>query len=220
MGLDLVVEGCAKTGCEAEWRRLVERSFGDEPLSDADRDRFGEISTPAYEAIGAPRVGYDEVADQWIIKAQKADTEEAAAAVLRDFHSYYVLRLVQCDGVPEFSNGGLYDGVDETSFRGAFLTGCGDVLSARLIEDAWNHKMPEAAVAYGQALLAAADEAEARGPPPPSPSSRPGFLARLGLARPKPARSEPFPDQLKIVRAAGRWFVFWGERGHPIRAWF
>jgi hypothetical protein len=27
-------------------------------------------------------------------------------------------------------------------------------------------------------------------------------------------------EQLDIVRAAGRWFIFWGERGHPIRAWF
>jgi hypothetical protein len=27
-------------------------------------------------------------------------------------------------------------------------------------------------------------------------------------------------DQLDIVRAAGPWFVFWGERGHPIRAWY
>jgi hypothetical protein len=27
MGLDLVVEGCAKPGYEKEWRRLLERSF-------------------------------------------------------------------------------------------------------------------------------------------------------------------------------------------------
>jgi hypothetical protein len=30
----------------------------------------------------------------------------------------------------------------------------------------------------------------------------------------------PIADQLEIVRAAGRWYVFWGERGHAIRAWF
>jgi hypothetical protein len=44
------------------------------------------------------------------------------------------------------------------------------------------------------------------------------LLSRLGLAK----ESEPVPiaDQLDIVRAAGRWFIFWGERGHPIRAWF
>jgi hypothetical protein len=32
MGLDLVVEGCAKPGHEDEWRRLLERSFADEEL--------------------------------------------------------------------------------------------------------------------------------------------------------------------------------------------
>ena len=36
MGLDLVVEGCAKPGYEKEWRRLLERSFPDEELSEAE----------------------------------------------------------------------------------------------------------------------------------------------------------------------------------------
>jgi hypothetical protein len=41
-------------------------------------------------------------------------------------------------------------------------------------------------------------------------------LARLGLAKEPMAITE----QLDIVRTAGRWVIFWGERGHPIRAWF
>jgi hypothetical protein len=65
--------------------------------------------------------------------------------VLREFHGYYVLRLVQCDGVPRYSNGGLYEGADETSFRGDFLKDCADVLGQDLLNDAWNSKMPEAA---------------------------------------------------------------------------
>ena len=40
MGLDLVVEGCAKPGREAEWRRLVERSFAGEAIAEADVARF------------------------------------------------------------------------------------------------------------------------------------------------------------------------------------
>ncbi len=103
-----------------------------------------------------------------------------------------MLRLAKCDGVPAYSNAGLYAAVDETSFRGEFLKSCADVIDERLLNAAWEHKFPEAAVAYGRALLAAADAAERRAP----------------------------ADQLKIVRAAGRWFVFWGERGHAIRAYF
>jgi hypothetical protein len=135
--------------------------------------------------------------------------------VLKEFEGYYVVRLVECDGVPKYSHGGLYEGADDTSFRGAFLNGCHDVLNKDLLNEAWNHKFPVEAVAYGKALLAAAEAAEAAGR---APMRRRTLLSRLGLAK----ESEPvaMADQLDIVRAAGRWFIFWGERGHPIRAWF
>lgn len=123
------------------------------------------------------------------------------------------MRLVKCDGVPQYSNAGMYEGADETSFRGSFFNGCENVLDKDLLNDAWNHKLPDEAVGYGRALLAAADAAEAAGAAPPRSS-----LSRLGLAK-EPERI-PIADQLDIVRAAGRWFIFWGERGHPIRAWF
>src|SRR5262249_47283430 len=153
MGLDLVVQGRAKPGFEPEWRRLLQRSFAGEELSNDDTVRFQEISTPGFQRIGAPRVGFDSAADAWIIDKRKAETPADRPAVLREFQGYCVLRLVQCDGVPQYSNGGLYDGVDETSFRGAFLKDCADVLGKDLLNDAWNSKMPEAAVSYGQALL-------------------------------------------------------------------
>jgi hypothetical protein len=215
MGLDLVVEGCAKPGHEAEWHRILERAFAEHELSEADIARFQDISIPGYQRIGAPRVGYDSAADAWIIEARKADTPEEAAAVVKEFHGYYALRVVPCDGVPEYSNGGAYDGVDETSFRGAFLRDCRDVLGKDLLKDAWSSKMPEAAIIYGRALLAAADAAEMAGT---VAKPRRTILARLGLAKtPEPVA---IAEQLDIVRAAGRWYIFWGERGHPIRAWY
>lgn len=214
MGLDLVVEGCAKPGYEKEWRQLLERSFRDEELSKLEVARFQEICVPGYERIGAPRVGSDASANQWILKARNAQTPEDAAGVLREFDGYYVVRLVECDGVPKYSSGGLYEGADETSFRGSFLKDCQDVLNTRLLDDAWNHKFPEQAVSYGKALLAAADAAT----PEATPKIRRTLLTRLGLAKaPEPIS---IVEQMDIVRAAGRWFIFWGERGHPIRAWF
>ena len=215
MGLDLVVEGTAKPGYEREWRHLLERSFADKELSEAEVARFQQICIPSHERIGAPRVGYDRAADQWIVERQKAKTPEDVAAVLREFEGYYVVSLVQCDGVPKYSNGGMFAGADERSFRGSFFNDCGDVLSQDLLHDAWNHKFPEQAVAYGKALLAAADTAPAAGT---TPKRRRTLLSRLGLA--KERQPVPIADQLDIVRAAGRWFIFWGERGHPIRAWF
>lgn len=215
MGLDLVVEACAKDGHELEWRRILERSFAEQELSDTETTRFREISIPGYQRIGAPRVGFDGAADAWIVEARKANTTEEAAAVLKEFHGYYAVRLVKCDGVPFYSNAGAYEGIDETSFRGAFLSDCRDVLSKNVLNDAWNSKFPEAAVLYGKALLAAADAAEAGGV---VAKPRHGIFSRLGLA--KAADPVPIAEQVDIVRAAGRWFVFWGERGHPIRAWF
>ena len=215
MGLDLIVEDCAKPGHEQEWRRLLKRSFADEKLSDGDVARFRKISVPGHERIGAPRVGLDSAADQWILEVRKAKTPEEIAAVLKEFDGYYVARLVQCDGVPKYSSGGLYEGADETSFRGAFLKDCQDVLPKDLLKDTWNHKFPDEAVAYGEALLAAAEAAQATGK---APRRRRTLLSRLGLA--KERESVALEKQLDIVRAAGRWFIFWGERGHPIRAWF
>jgi hypothetical protein len=215
VGLDLTVQGCAKPGFEPEWRRLLERSFAGEELSNDDTARFQEISIPGYQRLGAPRVGFDSAADAWIIEKRKAESPADRAAVLREFHGYYVLRLAQCDGVPQYSNRGLYDGVDETSFRGDFLKGCADVLGKDTLDDAWNSKMPEAAVSYGRALLAAADAAEAA---ELTPRSRTSFLSRIGLTR--ATAPIPIAEQLNIVRAAGRWLIFWGESGHPIHAYF
>jgi hypothetical protein len=219
MGLDLVVEASAKNGHEVEWRRLVERAFADDPLTDAEVARFNEISIPSYMRVGAPRVGSDSAADAWIVEARKATTPEEVATVLRDFDGYFVLDLVRSDGVPAYSHGDLYDGVDKTSFRGAFLSACEDVLSKELIEQAWAHMMPEAALDYGRALLAAAQAAPTVGPRAKEPPPKPGLLSRLGLAKKTP-EPEPFEEQIRIVEAAGRWFVFWGERGHPIRAFY
>jgi hypothetical protein len=48
MGLDLIVEGCAKPGREQEWRQLLECSFAEKQVSDVEVARFREISTPGY----------------------------------------------------------------------------------------------------------------------------------------------------------------------------
>lgn len=213
MGLDLVPEGCAKPGFETEWRQILQRSFDDE-AQDEDQARFNEISIPPHERVGAPRVGFDPSADEWIIRASKVQTPEQEVELLEEMQGYYVLPLVECDGISKYTHAGLYDGVDETSFRGAFLDDCRDVLSRALIEKAWDHKFPEEAVAYGLELLAAADAA-----PREQIQEKSGLLARLGLGK-KQQDSPSIEEQLDIVRSAGRWFVYWGERGHPIRAWF
>jgi hypothetical protein len=216
MGLDLIVESCARAGHEAEWRRIIERSFGDEELTEQETNRFQEISIPAYERLDAPRVGYDPAANDWIVAVRKAQTADEVAAVLKEFHGYFAVALVKSDGVPAYSHAGRYEGVDETSFRGSLLSDCKSVLNKQLIAAAWEHRFPESAIEYGQALLAAARAATESGP---QPAEKTGLLAQMGLGfKPRPDNFT-HEEQIEIVDAAGRWFIFWGERGHAIRAW-
>lgn len=217
MGLDLIVEGCAKPGHETEWRAVMERTCGGAELTEEEIRRFQEISIPAYANVGAPRVGYDAAADAWIIEVRKATTPDEIDAVLETFHGHYALPLVECDGLPKYTHSIIFDHVDETSFRGAFLPECDRVLTPALIAEAWETKFPERAVDYGEALLAAAERATAGDGPTPSPRKQ-SLLSRL-LGR-KPSEPMPRDEQLEIVRAAGRWYLFWGKRGHVIRPWF
>jgi hypothetical protein len=214
VGLDLTVEGCAKPGFEPEWRRLLQRSFAGEELSNGDTARFQEISVPGYQRLGAPQVGFDSAADAWIIEKRKAETPADRTAVLREFHGYYVLRLAQCDGGRNIPTAAC----TTASTRQVSAAIFSKVVQMSLARTYWT--TPGTAkcqkrVAYGRGLLAAADAAEAAGR---APQSRTSFLSRIGLTR----ASAPIPiaEQLNIVRAAGRWFIFWGERGHPIHAYF
>ena len=216
MGLDLIVEARAKPGHTDEWRHFVERSFANEELTEAEMERFEEISIEDCETVDAPRVGFDESANAWVIQQEKAATPEQVATVLKESHGLYVLALVQCDGIPRYSNvaAGTVDG---TSFRGSWLRDCTDVLESLLLDTAWNNMWPAEAVAYGEALLLAADRAEGRTSPIAIRALQ-RLLTKIGLNKTKSEAS--LEQQLDIVRAAGRWYVFWGERGHPIRAWF
>ena len=94
----------------------------------------------------------------------KAQTADEVAAVIKEFHGYFAIALVKSDGVPVYSHPGLGIDVDEISFRGSFLSHCKSVLSKDLIAAAWEHRFPESAIEYGQALLAAARAATESGP--------------------------------------------------------
>ena len=212
MGLDLCVEGRAIAGHEAEWESIIRRSFAEEEVSDDEVKRFLSISQPAYASLGAPRVGTDPEADDWIA-AQMAGRMPREQAIA-EHEGYYALALVESDGLPRFTHAGLYEGVDETSFRGKFLEACTLVLTEQMIEEAWEHRMPDEAVAYGTSLLAAAADARNRRA---STRGKRSLLKTLFGGAPE---TSPLDEQLEIVEAAGRWYVFWGSRGHPIRAYF
>ena len=207
MGLDLVPEGKAKPGFEREWRSLLGRFFDGVKLTDAEKGRFAEIVIPAYANVGAPRVGFDVAADEWIVAARGATSPEAIDACLRDFHGYYVLQLARSPGVPKYCNAAGRRDIDQTCFRGAFLRDCVALIGEAELLRAWSNMWPEEALAYGEALTAAAGDWEAAGPS----GADAGTLA---------ASPSTFEEQIDILRSAGAWYAFWGERGHAVRAYF
>jgi hypothetical protein len=221
MGLDLEPLGRARPGHEAEWAQLTNRIYEDDTLSEDEISRRGEISIPPYEDIDAPMVGRDAEADAWAIKvARENGLKETDAEVIENMRGYYASTLMmgRCDGVPAFSNGHAASYVDATSFRGQWLELCRDVLDEDTITAAWQQVFrPEEAIAYGEKLLAMLKTG--RPPAPPAPPKKKGFLDKLFPERPAP---EPLPieQQREVVEAAGKWFIFWGRKGHPVWANF
>lgn len=219
MGLDLFPAGRPKPGFEAKWSALMQKLYDGDTETEEESERRFEISVLPHDDVGAPKVGEDAAADAWLLAQPGRDPGKSDADILAEMRGYRVLALLRgaCDGIPEFTHAGLYDGVDETSFRGKFLEACEDLVGKELVTMAWTDCMrPDEAVDYGEQLLAAADRAAAAGPPPPKPPKKSWWSGKPKAAAP----GMSFEEQLEILRSAGRWYIFWGSRGHPIQAWY
>lgn len=217
MGLDLLPAGRPKPGFEAGWSELMQKLYDGKGETEEEAQRRLEISILPWADLDAPRVGEDPAANAWILAQPGRDRSKTDAQIIEEMRGYCALALLRgrCDGITNFTHAGLYDGVDETSFRGSFLELCEDILGRELLSTAWTDWMrPEEAVEYGQRLLEAAERAARSGAPPPAKPARRWW-------RGKSQRQEPtFEEKLAILRDAGRWYVFWGSRGHPIQAWY
>ena len=233
MGLDVYPLGKAKPGHKKEWKLLMQALHEEREQSDEEVARLGEISIAPCEALDAPRVGEDEVADAWMLERKDPDSELTDEEFLRRNAGYRVLELLrpECDGVPRYTNSVWNDALDATSFRAQFLENCEGLLRNDLHYEAWIPVMkPKKAVKFGRKLLASAENPwVALPPPPPPPPRRPGFLARLfgrkqaepdyTIVPDSPPTEEELEEMRNLLRAAGRWYIFWGERGYHIYAW-
>ena len=268
MGLDCIVFPKARPGHEEEWRRLMEAMYNDETQSDAVKERRREISMMPYESVGVPMIGKDPAADRWALENREPEDRGLSDdEYLEKYKGVFVRPLFvdEIDGFPKYTHAGLYERVDETSFRGSFLSECEDIAEDVDISFAWTALMrPEEAVEFGNKLLSAAAKArdqyadalaaeaaqkeepdEARGreaerppepePEPPPPPPPPTFWQRLFGITPKAPEPRRPPQtsgegleivesnlthKIDVLESAGKWYVFWGSRGHPIWAYF
>ena len=212
MGLDWIVAAKAKPGYEQEYVTLRKKISWNLPfLNRKWKRRIDEIVAAPYTKVGAPQVGFDEIATDWALQ-QYADTERSDCTreeFLEQLHGYYVVQLAKSPGAPPFTHGGLYDGVDYTSFRGSCVMSCSELITEDLTNRGYLSFAPTEAILYGKSLF-----------------ERASTIASLKGLDATTARSDPHNDpleslagQLEIFRSASEWFHYWGEAGHGIDPW-
>ncbi len=124
-------------------------------------------------------------------------------------HGYHVLQLVNSPGVPRFTHGGLYEGVDYTSYRGQFVMACKDLITEGLARRGYVGFTADEAVSYGVQLLERAGEFARQN----------GLDATTACAATEDDPVDSIAGQIEIFRTAGEWFQFWGRKGHSIEPW-
>jgi len=163
---------------------------------------------PTYETIKAPRVGRDKEADAWVKEQyEKSDKEVSLQDFINEYQGYYVIDLAkEKDGVPVYKAFGQ----DENVFRGQFMNDCVDLIGKELVSEAWETKLAEQALDYGNRLMLAADE----------------IAAKKGLQYLKTQRLPPDTDEKTIesklhkVYSLAKWLIFYGKNGHGYEADF
>ena len=230
MGLDWLPGSKPKSGheeeCEAiilaldeesrsEKKGLIGRLFSRKPEKEVDTEalteRFHEITIPAYETLDAPRVGYDEAANEWARKMRAEQNPDVPEEEwLKHHHGYYVLDLAPpCDGLPRYTNAPL-GYVEAYSFRAKFLEDCTDAIGDELFTRGYGRMTAPELAAYGRKLIACGESWAAE------------HDVDIGAMNPE---AEDFdlesPEgKVDIILSAGRWCVFWGERGHILDPYY
>jgi len=213
MGLDWVAQTKAKPGKEAEFTKIVNELIARASSGRGIEDLFSpmaEISVAAYASLGAPRVGIDAEATELMRKllTGSAEVKNFEDWVIEN-RGYYVLELLPpCDGIPKYSNGGMYDGIDRTSFRGSFLQDCAHIIGKDLWEEAFSIMLPEKLLTYADKLDRKA-VSYAR-------------FKKLDLSRIDFSKDSSEGDifNLEVVLSAACYCRFWGERGFYMAPWY
>ncbi|MCA9570224.1 MAG: hypothetical protein KC656_20415, partial [Myxococcales bacterium] len=212
MGLDWLAGQRPQEGHEERFWALFEQLEAQEAQDDAMMAEWQALGVPAWQCVGAPVVGQDAAADAWVIDrlAQNGIFGAKAQERLRDMAGFHVLELAPpSDGMPVYTHAGMYDGVDETSFRGAFLEQCEEALAPELLAAAWKRKQPAEGLAYGEALRDAARRW----------AQQHGCVDVLELGDPEEMLEGP-AFVAHVLDAAGRWCIHWSSRGHLLDVWF
>ena len=169
---------------------------------------FLQIAEPPFETIGAPRVGKDAAADDWLrARLEKSNRLPELPQLVREMHGYCVLELMPpCDGFPVYSNHKTVEHLDRYSFHAELLAGVHDVLGETLSAQLNVMMLPEQHRELAEQLLETADR----------------FVNEHALPVHVATIREPvFPDGTleakgHLLYAAAKWCTYWSQRGHGL----
>ena len=224
MGLDWRPMGKPKLGFEERYNqifRIIQGIEKQKELSFLDKLKGKRVETreqlieefldnciKTYETIKAPRVGYAEVANEWI-KSKYAGSDKSLSKeeFFKQYWGYYVIELAEeLDGVPVY----IAIGQDENVFRAQFLDDCKDLIGEELYNEAWGTKLANETLVYGQRLMTIADKVATE-----------NNLLYLKNQRLPPDTDEDSLDwKVHILYAAAKWLIFYGKNGHGYEADF
>jgi hypothetical protein len=223
MGLDMRPMGKPKPGFEKRFVNIFEMvtkdkipqpSFLDKlkgkkyPTKDELLQEWFANQIQTYETIKAPRVGRDKEADEWIRnKYNDLEQKPLLEQFLKEHDGYYVIELAkEQDGVPVY----IAMGQDENVFRGQFLQDCIDTIGEDLVNEAWETKLADETLDYGNRLMAIADKI-----------AKERKLEYLKTQRlPPDSDEDTIESKLHIVYSLAKWLIFYGKNGHGYEADF
>lgn len=223
MGLDMRPMGKPKPGFEKRYHQIFRIVQGTEKqeLSFFDKlkgkkllskeellKEWFEIQVPSYETIKAPRVGRDKEADEWAkAKYEESDKTISESEFLKNGEGYYVVDLAkERDGISFY----IAFGQDTNVFRGQFMQFCEDLIGEELVSEAWNTKLADETLDYGNRLMTIADKIAAE--------NNLQYLKEQRL--PPDLEPEAIESKLHIVYSLARWLIFYGKNGHGYEADF
>jgi hypothetical protein len=223
MGLDMRPMGKPKPGFEKRYLEIFEMVSQDKIPQPSFLDKLKGKKLPTkeelleewlanqiqtYETIKAPRVGRDKEADEWIKKKYlETDKSVSESEFIKQHDGFYVIELAkETDGVPVY----IALQQDENVFRGQFMQDCVDLIGEDLVNEAWETKLADATLDYGQRLMTAADRI--------ANEKNLQFLKDQRL--PPDTDEDSIESKLHIVYSLAKWLIFYGKNGHGYEADF
>lgn len=221
MGLDMRPMGKPKPGFEKRYAEIFQMISTDNipkptiwdklkgknvPTKDELLNEWFSNQIQTYETIKAPMVGRDIEAEQWL-KEKYEDLEQKPVYedFLKEHEGFYVIPLAkEQDSVPCY----IALGQDENVFRGQFLADCVDIIGEELTNEAWETKLADQTLDYGNRLMTIADKV-----------AKEKELEYLKDQRMPPDVDEnTLESKLHIVYSLAKWLIFYGENGHGYEA--